>query len=176
MDGHSARTTAFWYNVSLGRSRLPFHELQGPSTPDEPSWIRSRSVQAEYGREPEWKGCISPTKTQAQNVDGGCGQYSRFVSNALPGRPPGQRSADYPACPDAARRIADVLRDIPLIWQLCNPGDRANFQLGCRTAAGPRMVPAASDALFHAQVARAAAPPFGVLRHLHVGKIGAFTD
>ena len=64
-------------------------------------------------------------------------RITRFVSNALPGRPPGQRSADYHAFPDAARRIADVPRDIPLIAQLHNPVDRANFQLGCTTAAGP---------------------------------------
>lgn len=55
-------------------------------------------------------------------------RVTRFVCNALPGRRLGQRSADYQAFPDAARRIADVLHDIPLVVQLSNSVDRANFQ------------------------------------------------
>src|SRR3546814_10961579 len=48
-----------------------------------------------------------------------------FFRGAAPGQLPGEKSADYLAHPDAARRIADLLPDIPLVVQLRNPVDRA---------------------------------------------------
>lgn len=55
----------------------------------------------------------------------GFGWYSQFFREAGAGHLPGEKSTDYFAHPDAARRIADLLPDIPLIVQLRNPVDRA---------------------------------------------------
>lgn len=51
--------------------------------------------------------------------------YSQFFRDAGPAQRPGEKSSDYFAHPDAARRIADLLPDVPLIVQLRNPVDRA---------------------------------------------------
>ncbi|MBB4640707.1 sulfotransferase domain-containing protein [Rhizorhapis suberifaciens] len=51
--------------------------------------------------------------------------YSQFFREAGAGQLPGEKSTDYLAHPDAARRIAELLPDIPLIVQLRNPVDRA---------------------------------------------------
>lgn len=55
----------------------------------------------------------------------GFGWYGQFFRDTPPGHLPGEKSADYLAHPDAARRIADLLPEIPLIVQLRNPVDRA---------------------------------------------------
>src|SRR3546814_14839387 len=55
----------------------------------------------------------------------GLSWYGEFFRGAAPGQLPGEKSADYLAHPDAARRIADLLPDIPLVVQLRNPVDRA---------------------------------------------------
>src|SRR3546814_12979249 len=45
----------------------------------------------------------------------GLSWYGEFFRGAAPGQLPGEKSADYLAHPDAARRIADLLPDIPLV-------------------------------------------------------------
>ena len=70
----------------------------------------------------------------SSEYDRGFEWYSHFFRDAPPGHLPGDKSADYLAHPDAARRIADLLPDIPLIVQLRNPVDRAysEYRMLCR--------------------------------------------
>lgn len=70
--------------------------LPGP----EPHYFSS-----EYGRGADW--------------------YAGLFKKAAPHQMIGEKSADYLAHPDAARRMAALLPDIPLIVQLRNPVERA---------------------------------------------------
>ena len=58
----------------------------------------------------------------SNSVTAGMAIRSHCLPEAVrPFRRPEQKSTDYIASPDAARRIADVLRDVPLFAQLLDP-------------------------------------------------------
>ncbi|MCF8708244.1 sulfotransferase [Rhizorhapis sp. SPR117] len=61
----------------------------------------------------------------SSEYDRGFDWYGQFFRDAAPGQLPGEKSADYLAHPDAARRIAEAVPDIALVVQLRNPVDRA---------------------------------------------------
>ncbi|MBK5264133.1 MAG: sulfotransferase [Alphaproteobacteria bacterium] len=61
----------------------------------------------------------------SSEYDRGFDWYCKFFRDAAPGQLPGEKSADYLAHPDAARRVAEAVPDIPLVVQLRNPVDRA---------------------------------------------------
>src|SRR3546814_13764097 len=85
----STRTYTLFPYTTLFRSWLTYQLQQNPAVylPDpEPHYFSS-----EFHRGLSW--------------------YGEFFRGAAPGQLPGEKSADYLAHPDAARRIADLLPD-----------------------------------------------------------------
>lgn len=61
----------------------------------------------------------------SQDYERGVEHYRSLFAAAEPGQLLGEKSADYFAHPDAARRLAAVMPDARLVLQLRNPVDRA---------------------------------------------------